>query len=140
MTSTVLPKRSEVDAAHTWDTESIFKDVSAWEAALNGLRADLPSLTAFNGKLSDPQQLLAFLEARDAYEIQFNKLYTYAGMGSSVDAEDSAASAGYPGADRLWRVHVRASVWRPQVLSLTWSAPEFAAQLAALGQWEGDPR
>ena len=41
----------------------------------------------------------------------------------------------YAGAERLWRFHVRASLWRPRVLPLRWSAAELAPQLATLGEW-----
>ncbi len=43
--------------------------------------------------------------------------------------------ARYVGAERLWRFHVRGSLWRPQVLPLHWSAAEWAPQLGDLGEW-----
>ena len=43
--------------------------------------------------------------------------------------------ARYAGAERLWRFHVRGSLWRPQVVPLRWSAAEFAPQLSELGEW-----
>ena len=88
-----LPERSAVPVQHTWDTDSIFPSTTAWEAALEGLKRDLPHVASFAGQLHDPQKLLEFLELRGDFEVRLNKLYVYAGMHSSVDANDSAASA-----------------------------------------------
>ena len=55
------------------------------------------------------------------------------------DAEivwESAEVAAFAGAERLWRVHVTASLWRPGALPLRWSAPAFAPQLEELGDWD----
>lgn len=41
----------------------------------------------------------------------------------------------FAGAERLWRFHVRRSLWRPQVLPLRWSEAELAPQLHELGAW-----
>ena len=41
----------------------------------------------------------------------------------------------YAGAERLWRFHVRESLWRPGVLPLSWSEAQWAPQLAKLGEW-----
>lgn len=49
-----------------------------------------------------------------------------------LDGEDVAR---YVGAERLWRFHVRESLWRPRVLPLSWSAAELAPQLGELGEW-----
>ncbi len=93
MAQTTLPARSEADPRYTWDTESIFPDLNAWKTGLESVRAALPGLSAFKGKLHDPKQLLAYLEQKSTVDILLNKVYTYASMGSSVDAEDSAANA-----------------------------------------------
>jgi oligoendopeptidase F len=93
MAQTTLPQRSEADPKYTWDVESIFPNASTWEVELEAVRADLEQLRAFKGKLHDPKQLLAFLEARDALGLRLDKVYTFASMGSSVDAEDGEASA-----------------------------------------------
>jgi oligoendopeptidase F len=116
MAQSTLPKRSEADPTYTWDTESIFASLNAWEAALEAVRADLEELRSFKGKLRDPKQLLAFLEARGELEVRLNKVYTYASMGSSVDAEDSAATA------RLGRAGVLYAGYRE---TTAFAAPEL---------------
>jgi len=45
----------------------------------------------------------------------------------------------FAGAERLWRFHVRQSVWRPGVLPLRWSEAQFAPQLQDLGAWRDPP-
>ena len=41
----------------------------------------------------------------------------------------------YAGAQRFWRFHVRASVWRPGVLPYRWTAPDLSPQLVETGNW-----
>ncbi|MBI2803189.1 MAG: pyridoxamine 5'-phosphate oxidase family protein [Gammaproteobacteria bacterium] len=41
----------------------------------------------------------------------------------------------YAGAQRFWRFHVRASVWRPGVLPYRWTTPDLAPQLVETGNW-----
>jgi predicted pyridoxine 5'-phosphate oxidase superfamily flavin-nucleotide-binding protein len=48
---------------------------------------------------------------------------------------DGAALRSFDGAQRLLQVQVDQAWWRPGALPLRWSAPEFAPQLAATGQW-----
>ena len=38
MAISILPERSDVPLKDTWDTESIFPSVTAWEAALEALK------------------------------------------------------------------------------------------------------
>ena len=111
MTISVLPERSAVPRKDTWDTESIFASTAAWEAALETLKSELPQLASFAGTLHDPKKLLEFLEARGDFEIRLNKLYTYAGMHSSVDANDSAASAREGQAGGLYAAYREASAF-----------------------------
>ena len=41
----------------------------------------------------------------------------------------------YAGAQRVWRLRVAHSLWRPRALPLTWSAAELAPQLPSTGEW-----
>ncbi|MBK6659091.1 MAG: pyridoxamine 5'-phosphate oxidase family protein [Proteobacteria bacterium] len=56
-------------------------------------------------------------------------------MGDGEIEWEGAEMACFKGAERLWRFHVRGSVWRPDVLPLLWSAAELAPQLNDLGEW-----
>ena len=134
MAISILPERSDVPLKDTWDTESIFPSVTAWQAALEALKSELPQLASFAGTLSDPKKLLEFLEARGDFEIRLNKLYTYAGMHSSVDANDSAASAREGQAGGLSAAYREASAFAaPEMLGIGRGGLEaFSAQIAGL--------
>jgi oligoendopeptidase F len=134
MPTAVLPARNEVPREHTWDTESIYPDLTAWTAALEGLKRELPSLAAFKGTLRDPQRLLEFLEARGAFELELNKVYVYASMFSSVDANDSAASAREGQAGALYSAYRETSAFAvPEMLEIGRAGLEaYTAQLEGL--------
>jgi predicted pyridoxine 5'-phosphate oxidase superfamily flavin-nucleotide-binding protein len=51
---------------------------------------------------------------------------------------DGEELRGFAGAQRLVRIVVEAAIWRPQVLPLRWSAPEYAPQLEATGTWPAE--
>jgi oligoendopeptidase F len=89
--STTLPKRSEVDPRYTWDTESIFATPDAWAAELEAVKSDLPKISNFHGKLSNASGLWDYFALYSELGMRLNKLYVYASMFASVDAEDSAA-------------------------------------------------
>lgn len=48
---------------------------------------------------------------------------------------EGAEIGAFTGAQRLWRLHVRESLWRPGVLPLRWTAPQYAEQLRETGSW-----
>jgi oligoendopeptidase F len=134
MPTSVLPERAEVAREHTWDTESIFPDLNAWQAALEGLRAELPLLSSYKGTLRDPQKLSEFLDTREAFEIELNKVYVYASMFSSVDAGDSAAVAREGQAASLYAAYREASAFAvPEMLEIGRAGLEaFSAQVEGL--------
>ena len=49
----ILKDRSELDPQFQWDLTPMYESDAAWEAALESLDADIESLSAFAGKLSD---------------------------------------------------------------------------------------
>jgi uncharacterized protein len=50
---------------------------------------------------------------------------------------DGPEVAAFQGAQRLLRLRVHESLWRPGALPLRWSAPAYAPQLADTGTWSG---
>lgn len=92
--STVLPKRNELPAKHTWDLASIFPTPEAWAAAVEELLGSLPQLAQFRGQLSKGANILA--DWQQTYEAALAKAYrifVYAGMDASVDAGNQEATA-----------------------------------------------
>ena len=49
----ILKERSELDPQFQWDLTPMFESDAAWETALENLDAEIDSVAAFAGKLSD---------------------------------------------------------------------------------------
>jgi oligoendopeptidase F len=89
-----LPPRSDVPLEETWNLESIFPTVEAWEEGLKEAQDCIPNISKFNGHLSDDPQTL--LDAFEAVETLFRKamnVMVYSMLSSSVDTTDQAALA-----------------------------------------------
>lgn len=85
-----LPKRSDIAVEDTWRLEDIFKNDESWEAEFKEVKAALPKIGEFRGKLGESAD--AFLEAltyQDAVMERLGKLYTYAHMRYDQDTGDS---------------------------------------------------
>ncbi|TDL80632.1 oligoendopeptidase F [Peribacillus frigoritolerans] len=85
-----LPKRSDIAVEDTWRLEDIFKNDEAWEAEFKEVKAALPKIGEFKGRLGESAD--AFLEAltyQDAVMERLGKLYTYAHMRYDQDTGDS---------------------------------------------------
>lgn len=81
-----LQKRSEIDPKHTWDIESIFADLEAWEKAAQEVQADISKLAPFKGHLGDSaESLLHFFQASEALAIPTGQLFVYSSMLSDSD-------------------------------------------------------
>ena len=59
----ILKERSELDPQFQWDLTSMFESDAAWETALENLDAEIDSVAAFAGKLSDAITIGAYLDA-----------------------------------------------------------------------------
>jgi oligoendopeptidase F len=97
MTRTSLPTRSQIPVQETWNLESIFPSVDAWEAALKQVEDDLPKLETYQGKLgSNPETTLEYLNLAQEITILAMKVIVYSGLDQSADMvdPDKAARAG----------------------------------------------
>ncbi len=54
-----LPKRGEINSAHTWDAASVFPADEAWEAEMAAVTDELAGLDRFRGRLGEGPQTLA---------------------------------------------------------------------------------
>ena len=89
-----LRKRQDIPVEYTWDTASIFADDAAWEEAMIALQDQLPSLAAYQGRLSrSPAVLADWLGQLENLVSLVGKIYNYAGMFQSVDSADQEANA-----------------------------------------------
>ena len=97
MTEVATPPRSDVPVDRTWDAESVFSSVEAWDAALEALVADLPGLESFAGRLEEgPDVTIDALVARDDLMRRAGQVFVYAYLDYSVDttAQDAVARFG----------------------------------------------
>jgi len=85
-----LPKRSEVNIENTWRVEDIFATDEVWEEELVALKAIVPSMLQYEGKLSESAEiLLEALELKDTLSERVAKLYVYSNMRSDQDTANS---------------------------------------------------
>jgi oligoendopeptidase F len=85
-----LPKRTEIAVEDTWRLEDIFENDEAWEAEFKEVKAALPKISEYKGKLADSAE--GFLEAltyQDKVMERLGKLYTYAHMRYDQDTANS---------------------------------------------------
>lgn len=88
---TPFPRRDAAPES-TWDIESVFPSWEAWQTEFDALKADLPLLSAFAGRLGEGAgQVAAWLEAYSAFRRRALRLQLYPYMHTVVDAEDVAA-------------------------------------------------
>ncbi len=94
MEKTTLPPRSEVPVEETWNLESIFPDVEAWEKGREQVLAEIPGIAAYKGKLGDgPQTLGDFIEAYEHILRLALRVMLYGRLETSVDSGDQQAQA-----------------------------------------------
>jgi oligoendopeptidase F len=92
--STILPLRSQVPHAETWDLESIFATPGDWEAAGQEITSYLPQLAAYQGRIKEgPQTLLAYLRLAETASILAGKYFNYASNYYAVDTTDQRTAA-----------------------------------------------
>ena len=113
-----LPARSEIPVEHTWDAASIFASPGAWEGACQEVRAALPAVDRFPGRLGDAGTLLEFLAVSEDLQYRLGLIVVYATLGSAVDSADQEAAA------RAERARTLASEVRA---ALAFAEPELLA-------------
>ncbi|MBX9687312.1 MAG: oligoendopeptidase F, partial [Candidatus Obscuribacterales bacterium] len=81
MSKHTLPKRSDVARNDTWDLESVYPNLSAWEADFAKVTALLPKMAEFKGEFTKSgDKLLSALKLRDEIGRTFGKLSAFANM------------------------------------------------------------
>jgi len=115
--------RKEIPTEHTWDVGSIFPTQDAWETEFKNIRADLPSLAKHRGHLGDgPQALADWFAASEAIQFRLGKLFVYASMNQSVDANDQDAAARFDRARGLMaRAGAAMSFAEPELIAIGFS-------------------
>ena len=92
--TTSLPSRNEVDRRFTWNSESVFPDPAAWDAAADSIIQRLPDLAEFKGHLGDSPDMLAdWFDASEKLQRLMAKLQVYTFMEYSCDVANPDAAA-----------------------------------------------
>ncbi|MGU3394963.1 oligoendopeptidase F [Priestia aryabhattai] len=85
-----LPSRSEIKIEDTWKLEDIFASDDAWEKEFEEVKALIPKMEKFKGKLGESAQTLYdALQEQDELTMRVSKLYTYAHMRYDQDTTNS---------------------------------------------------
>jgi len=94
MSKTTLPSRQEVTIEETWNLESIFPTIGAWEAALKEVEQKTPELAQYQGRLGEsPKILLEYLTKAEYLNRLALKVMVYAGLDISTDVSVPEATA-----------------------------------------------
>ncbi|MGW5890792.1 oligoendopeptidase F [Priestia megaterium] len=85
-----LPSRSEIKVEDTWKLEDIFASDDVWEKEFEEVKALIPKMEKFKGKLGESAQTLYdALQEQDELTMRVSKLYTYAHMRYDQDTTNS---------------------------------------------------
>jgi len=88
----VLPLRSEVPAADTWDLTQLFPDAAAWDRAFAEAEGLLPKFAEFRGTLgTSAAALVACLEFDEAFDRRCDALGAYAYLRAAEDQGNDLA-------------------------------------------------
>ena len=117
---TATQPRSAVPKDRTWDAESVFATIADWEAALEGLVADIPKLEAFSGRLAEgAQATIEALAARDDLTRRLGHVFVYAYLDYAVETTSQDAVARFGRAQAVYgRALAAVAFIEPELLAL----------------------
>lgn len=89
-----LPTRDEIPEEEKWNLELVYGSVDEWEEDYEAVKAMIPEVAAFKGKLDESAETLyEALQKRDQLTMKFGKLVLYATRKSDEDTSDSTYQA-----------------------------------------------
>ena len=118
--SSKVRKRSEIPVADTWDVESIFPSVEAWEEAVARAPGQLERLAQFEGRLGEGAATLAeWMEALEEVFRELMRIRVYASLRYSVDMTDQQAAGRHDRAQGLLaRAQATTAFAEPEILAV----------------------
>lgn len=118
--STHLPTRSEISEPFTWNAPSVFASPEEVTQAFQEVKARIPDLQAFRGRLHEGSQvLLDCFHTQEAVLRVLGKLFVYAGMSYAVDTTNQEAAARRNQVQALAaRVYAAASFIEPALIEI----------------------
>ena len=115
----ILKERCELDPQFQWALPPPFESDAAWETALDSLDADIESLAAFAGKLTDAVTIGAYLDASTEVGRKVERLYCYASQRHDEDTRDDKAQSMYARiGSKYVKMAAALSFAQPEILSL----------------------
>ncbi len=121
MVEAALPLRRDVKPEHTWNAPSLFASHADWEAELQALVAEAPTLQQrFQGHLAGgPDTLAAYFNAFSDLYARAGKVFVYASMFAAVDTSDQQAqSMSGQAMSALSRLMASAAFASPEILAI----------------------
>jgi oligoendopeptidase F len=120
MVTTGQQSRSEVPVEDQWDLTAIYPTLDDWNADIERIREDLPTLADMQGTLDQgAERLLTALSLEDAIGERLTRVYSYAGLWKDEDNANAEAVAAH---DRAVTLSVDASqvssFLQPEILAL----------------------
>ena len=85
MNEKVLKKREEIEEEYKWKLNKVYENDEAFEKAFEELKKEAPLLKEFEGKLSDKEEILKYLEFNEKVSRKAETLVVYAHMKSDED-------------------------------------------------------
>ena len=121
MTTTELERdRAKVEERYTWNLADIYPDLITWRAEKDRLKAALPQVKSFAGRLGDSPRVLAdALDLRFGLDKELARLYVYASMLSDQDTRESAPQGMQQEMQQIYAdFGAEASYMQPEILAL----------------------
>jgi len=112
-------KRDEISAQYKWRLEDIFSSQDEWQKAVDALPAKIAEVTAFQGKLTNGENILACFKALDEAETAFGFIFVYGNMKLHEDTNISASQGMADVAQgQMAKFYAEIAFIDPEILSL----------------------
>lgn len=115
----VIKERNEIEKQYQWDLTTLYQNDEEWEKDLDSLTSLTNDCAAFQGKLNNAQNILAFTEKSNALSRKLSNLFNYASLRKSEDTRAEAAQKMY---FKIYGLYVNAisaiAFAEPEILSL----------------------
>ena len=111
---------AKVEQKYTWNLEDIYPDQTTWRDEKDRLKAAIPRIGTFSGRLGESPRLLAeSLELRFTLDKELARLYVYASMLSDLDTRESEPQGMQQEMQQLYaEFGAEASYMQPEILGL----------------------
>ncbi|MBE6048353.1 MAG: oligoendopeptidase F [Clostridium sp.] len=93
MSEKVLKKREEISEEFKWKIEKVFKDSEEWEKEFGDLQKEVAKYESFQGKLSDKEEILNYLEFNEKVSRKAESLYVYAHLKCDEDTTNQKSQS-----------------------------------------------